>query len=416
MILRIRLPLFTASFFAAALICGGDATAATITGSVKDASGQSAPGATVLVYSAGVRKGYSTFCPTCYVDCGKRATTDANGEFTIVDLDEELVFNLIVLREGQIPTWVRGVDPQKGAAPAAVLKPRPAIATARSVSGRIVDTKGNPVPDAVVQIIALLHGASGRFGSFPDGLAVSNAQGEFEVSANDERPGEPLTGMMVEVRPRGLAPTLYTAQLSRAGHEIKVVDGATATGRLIFRGKPVANAQLVMTTLTRAAGSTYGPMYIGTDAKGRFAMTNLPVGRVWSLQVSSDSLSKPGVIEPRYLSTRHDGEVVDVGDVVLRSGYTVSGRVVLSDGQLVPADMRLTLANDVGFQTVMLPPDGRFEIKGLKGAYTTSPQVRGYRVPDGVYLETLVERDIRDLIITLDPAPTPTRPAAPLTR
>jgi hypothetical protein len=116
---------------------------------------------------------------------------------------------------------VRGVDPQKGATPAAVLKPRPAIATARSVSGRIVDTKGNPVPDAVVQINALLHGASGRFGSFPD---------------------------------------------------------------------------------------------------------------------------------------------------------------------------------------------------GLKGAYTTSPQVRGYRVPDGVYLETLVERDIRDLIITLDPAPTPTRPAAPLTR
>jgi hypothetical protein len=29
-----------------------------------------------MVYSAGVKKGFDLFCPTCYVDCGKRAVTD----------------------------------------------------------------------------------------------------------------------------------------------------------------------------------------------------------------------------------------------------------------------------------------------------------------------------------------------------
>ena len=419
MILRTRLLLSTALFIASALACG-DASAATVTGSVKNASGQPAQDATVMVYSAGVRKGYSTFCPTCYVDCGKRTTTDDKGEFTIAGLDDELVFNLIVLQDGQIPAWLRGVDPQKGVAATALLKPRPESTNATSVFGRVVDTKENPVPDAVVEINALLtNGGRGRYGSFPDGLAVSNAQGEFKLSANDPQLatalGEPVTNMLMEVKPRGLAPRLYMAQVSRTQHEITLNDGATVTGRLLFRGKAVPNAELVMLTLNRANGAGYSPMHIGTDEKGRFAMTNVPVGRTWSLAVNPDSLSEPGVAEPRFLSTGHDGEVVNVGDVVLKPGYTLSGRVVLSDGQPVPADMRLTLATDrFGGRTVTLPPDGRFEIKGLKGAYTVLPQVRGYRVPDGVYLETLVERDIAGLTITLVPVPAPMQPQAPI--
>jgi hypothetical protein len=43
---------------------------ATITGQVTDAAGKPVEHATVLVYEAGVKKGYSIFCPTCYTDCG----------------------------------------------------------------------------------------------------------------------------------------------------------------------------------------------------------------------------------------------------------------------------------------------------------------------------------------------------------
>ena len=47
-------------------------------------------GATILVHSAGVRTGYDLFCPTCYLECGKRAVTDAKGGFSIPGLSPAL--------------------------------------------------------------------------------------------------------------------------------------------------------------------------------------------------------------------------------------------------------------------------------------------------------------------------------------
>ena len=35
---------------------------------IDEATNQPVPNATVMVYSAGVKKGYDQFCPTCYVD------------------------------------------------------------------------------------------------------------------------------------------------------------------------------------------------------------------------------------------------------------------------------------------------------------------------------------------------------------
>ena len=54
---------------------------ASITGKVVDTTGAALENATVLIYKAGVKTGYSTYCPTCYVDCGKHATTTADGAF-----------------------------------------------------------------------------------------------------------------------------------------------------------------------------------------------------------------------------------------------------------------------------------------------------------------------------------------------
>jgi hypothetical protein len=53
-----------------------------------------------MVYEARVHKGYSAYCPTCWIDCGKRTTTNAEGAFTISGLNPDLVFMLLVIREG----------------------------------------------------------------------------------------------------------------------------------------------------------------------------------------------------------------------------------------------------------------------------------------------------------------------------
>src|ERR1017187_503527 len=67
---------------------------ATLAGVVTDAAGKPLDHATVLVYHAGVKRGYSTFCPSCYIDCGKRTLTNASGAFTITGLSRDLWFEL----------------------------------------------------------------------------------------------------------------------------------------------------------------------------------------------------------------------------------------------------------------------------------------------------------------------------------
>jgi protocatechuate 3,4-dioxygenase beta subunit len=66
-----------------------DANRPAVAGVVSDLSGKPVAGATVIVWTAGVKKGYSTYCPSCYADCGKRAVTDSGGAFAFTRLDPE---------------------------------------------------------------------------------------------------------------------------------------------------------------------------------------------------------------------------------------------------------------------------------------------------------------------------------------
>jgi hypothetical protein len=393
------------------------ARAATATGTVKDSSGEPVAGATVLVYSAGVRKGYNIFCPTCYVDCGKRVTTDQRGNFSIADLDNELVFNLITMQKGFVPTWIRDMDPQRGAAPPVVMKTRPLMEATSSVHGRIVDAHGNGVPDALVEVKGIGAGAGRVWGNFPDGLAISDADGSFALGTIAwPIPGHaPTDALMLEVKPRGMAPALHTATVGAEHEEFKVNDGVTVHGRLLSKGKPVPNAQLVLNTLDRSSDNAYAPIYIGTDEKGSFAITNVPIGRVWSLDADSDSLAGIGSVATRYVATRTDGKAVNAGDMKVNPGHSLSGGIVLSDGKAIPPDMRVSISNTTGGRrNAILSADARFEFKGLSGPYMLVPAVRGYRLDQGSSVEVLVDRDIDGLVIRLEPAPAPPSTAMPL--
>src|SRR5437899_621103 len=91
MCLRVRIATVALALIAAELIASNllfaTAGRSTLTGKIVDAAGKPVEHATVMVYYAGVKQGYSTFCPSCYVDCGKRAFTGADGAFTISGLD-----------------------------------------------------------------------------------------------------------------------------------------------------------------------------------------------------------------------------------------------------------------------------------------------------------------------------------------
>ena len=125
----------------------------TLTGKVTDKLGQPLENATVMVYHAGVKTGYSIYCPSCYRDCGKRTVTDRTGSFTIKNLDSDLWFELLVVREGYTAAFVERVDPSHGPAEAAALAPRaPVDDPSRVVRGRVVDQHGRPAPRAAPAI------------------------------------------------------------------------------------------------------------------------------------------------------------------------------------------------------------------------------------------------------------------------
>lgn len=410
--MRFFAPFSLAILWAALPSIAYGAERATVTGAVADSAGNPVDHATVMVYSAGVKKGYSEFCPTCWADCGKRAITDSAGKFTISGLNPDLVFTLLVLHDGHSAEYVKKVDPEAAPPDTIKLKTRPEIANvSQVVRGIVLDVHGQPQRDAVVEQQGVTYqgprGLSTQFGGtddWIDQIAVTNQKGEFEIAYS-----KPAVRMILQVTARGMAPRLFTEPTGADRKTLTVEEGATIRGRLLLNGKPVSNAEVGLFTHARNSGSVFSEVKIGTKEDGTFAITNVPAGRVWLVYPKMESLAARGIggglVE---CETQDNGEEVNVGDIVLTTGHTLKGRVVLSDGKEIPPEMRVTLSTDRAWdnQMAVLGPDGSFEFHGLvNGVYTISPSVKGYRAGENFGIEKLVNRDISGMTIRLDPAP-----------
>jgi Carboxypeptidase regulatory-like domain len=364
-----------------------------LTGRVLDTHGKPVEHATVLVYHAGVKKGYNLYCPSCYRDCGKRAITDGNGMFTIKGLSAELWFQLLVALDGYQPTFVNKVDPAPGVPVAATLKRRkPASNPSGLFRGRIKDSRGLPVRDAIVEPVGiLLDGKTGasRYGTIEglEPVAISNQKGEFEIAYS-----KPGTKILVSVEARGLASRFAVIPAGPEHHLITVNDGALVRGRLVEDGKPVGNAEVGLIGRPRGgygnnlhlSGYAYEEIRIGTQPDGRFLIPNVPIPADWNVYGKMESLATRGATGVVKCSTKHDAEIVDIGDIQIKPAYRLRGKVMLSDGKPIPDGMRVNISSESAWddQTTTLPPDGHFEFLGLAaGDYSVFASVKGYSLP-----------------------------------
>jgi protocatechuate 3,4-dioxygenase beta subunit len=398
-----------ALFLAATALAADRATA---TGKITDASGKPLEHASVLVYEGHVRTGYGAYCPTCWADCGKHAATDADGNYTIVGLDPDLRFKFLAVKDGFAAAFIDNVDPYKGPAETASLKPRPAVDDATQlVRGLVTDGHGRPLRDAVVEQQGVGYmGPRGIVHSFGphdwiDLMAVTNEKGEFEIAY-----AKPAVEFILNVTARGMAPKLFTLHTGADRKTLTVTDGAMVTGRLLKPdGTPMANAEIGLASHTHISGEFIPEVRIGTREDGTFAITNVPAGRVFELYPKMASLASSGfagVAVP--VETADDGQEVSVGEIRLRPTYTLRGKVMLSDGKPIPPDMHVTLGADWGMDTQMttIAADGSFEFKGLTSAvYNVSAAVKGYRAPSNFGLEVFVNRDRSNVVIRMAPAP-----------
>lgn len=378
----------------------------TASGKVVDAAGNPVGHAAVLVYSARVREGLDLFCPTCYVDCGKRTLTDAAGAYAISGLSPDLVFKLLIVHEGYQATFADNVDPAKGPAEAVVLKQRTAPANpAQVVRGRVVDVHGKPVADALVEQQGVHFPDGGMmFGprGWVDLISVTNENGEFEIAYE-----KPVEAMTLQVSPRAMAARLVTEPVGADRKTIVVTQGATVRGRLLQNGKPVSHVEVGLSTHSHGAGQVLPDMAIGTHEDGKFAITNVPPGRVWYLYGKMDSLAPQGLAADIVeCATKDDGQNVNVGDIEVRPAYSLRGNISLSDGNPLPRGTRISLFADrvPDRQTLILPPDGHFEFKGLaRGVYDLSPSLKDYQHQDIRSSELLIEGDVSDHNVVLEP-------------
>ena len=389
----------------------------TLTGRVTDNLGQPLENATVMVYHAGVKSGYSIYCPSCYRDCGKRTVTDRTGSFTIKNLDSDLWFELLVVRDGYTAAFVERVDPTRGPAQAAALAPQaPVNDPSRVVRGRVVDQRGRPLRAAVVipeGVDAVVQGRSAPmygFGGQIKGLepiAVTDSKGEFELAYNDK-----ATGMMLRVEARGMATKLIAVPTGTQGRTITVSDGALIRGRLVNHGKPVAGAEVGLIAQNRGGfdnkfnvvGNPYEEIRIGTQEDGSFVIPNVPTPVDWYVYGKMEAITALGATDPLKCTTTRDREEVNVGDVQIISGHRLRGRITLSDGAAIADGMHVTISADRSpqdTQIAVIGHDGHFEFANLPtGKYAIIPAVRGYRLQQ---IEATIDRDVDDFAIALDP-------------
>jgi hypothetical protein len=356
--------------------------------------------------------------------------------FTLKGLNPDLWFQLLVALDGYEPTFVDKVDPSVEVPIAATLVRRnPASDPTRLFRGRIRDSHGLPVRDAIVKPLGILvdnnRGAS-VYGII-DGLepaAISNKNGEFEIAYS-----KPGLKILVLVEARAMASTFSTITAGGERHVITLQDGAVVRGRLIQNGKPVGNAEIGLIGRPRGGygrnlqvtGYPYEEIRIGTQHDGRFVITNVPVPGDWYVYGKMESLAKRGSTGVVECTTTRDPEIAEVGDIQVKPAHRLRGKVVLSDGKPIPNGMRVTISSERAWddQTATLPPGGQFEFVGLAaGNYSVFASVKGYALPrtqipvtkkrddgstetvtyaPGVEPPFLLDHDIDGFIIKLDP-------------
>jgi uncharacterized GH25 family protein len=387
---------------------------ATLHGTILDAKGNPLPGVTVMVYHAGVKTGYSIYCPSCYVDCGKRVLTDAHGNFQINDLAPDLWFTVLAARDGYVPKFTKAIDPAKDPTPTLKLDAAPPPTDfSKVVRGRVLDAHGSPIPDAVITPLGLEVDGNSMYGSF-EGLqpiAVTNRQGNFAISFN-----KATSKMMLTIEGRAFAPKVLVMPSGPERHSVELFEGATITGRLVIDGKPVGNAQIGLIPLHRGLfqnhlkilGDPYDEIRIGTDDKGRFTVTNVPAAVDWLVYAKMASVSGQGATIPIEVKVDRDGQYLTAPDLQLKPGYSLKGTVLLSDQKPIPPGMHVTVSSNTvsDTQTTDLGADGRFGFINLPvGDYEIWASVKGYdeKDPNAQPVPVSVKGDLHGYTITLYP-------------
>jgi len=390
--------------------------AADLRGTILNRQGEPIPNALVFIYTAKQRTGPSTLCPSCYRECGLRARTDDEGNFRIPGVSIELLYRLVVLAKGYRPDYITNADP---IGPSAEIKLRPLkiseVPPENRIVGKLINRSGKPVTGATIDVEGVRYGQysfSSAIGGRVDPLAVTDENGEFFFNCSNG-----LAAITVTLDGPGIAKRRMWLDVGKT-HLIRVDEGATVTGRLVHEGAPLRGATVAMVTQERESSVFMRGFEVATDTQGRFSLQFIPGDNRFFLYAKMKDMRDFGVALPlQSVNTGRPGSRVDLGEVKVVPAHVIRGRVVFTDGAMLPPRTRIHFSRDSAwdFEDVRLNEDGTFEFAGVPAeSVSLSVRVPGYRIsarnPNKDWLNEgrivgRVEKSIEDFVIELEPGP-----------
>jgi hypothetical protein len=175
-------------------------------------------------------------------------------------------------------------------------------------------------------------------------------------------------------------------------------------GRLVEpNGTPSAHAEVVMISHADSIGQTLDDMRVGTGKDGSFVFTNVPAGRIWGISPSPESLRGRNLAASvRWCESTRDRQVISIGKLTLRPGFTVSGKIQVPDQATIPQGMHVTIQSEwtASNRLADIAPDGAFEFTALApGIYNLWVGMNGYAPIPGSSQQLLVDHDRRNVIV-----------------
>jgi protocatechuate 3,4-dioxygenase beta subunit len=245
------------------------------------------------------------------------------------------------------------------------------------VYGRVLDEKGNPVEGALVSTES--EDRMRRSPSRPG--ERSDADGRFAFLGLEPGRYRLFAGH------DEFAPAVHDLELAResdAEVEIVLTKGVTLSGRLIDENDEPVKGKLSLRALDGGAVPTFlkSRLTVETDAKGAFSLSSLPAG---SHTLVAEARGYGASTVEAVVSGRSDVE--DVGDIVLETGLSVSGRVVDEGGNPVPSanvhaypsQERVAISATDEFFETEADAEGRFVLAGLsEGVYNLNAGAPGF--------------------------------------
>ncbi len=391
---------------------------------VRTKEGTPIEGATAFIWTARPKEGPSIFCPSCYVDCGKRGVTDAGGAAEFADLDPTLLFNLMTVADGFTALESGFVNPADGVVKIQMeaRPPRPE-GPGHVVRARVVDAAGKPVAHASVTPV-MFHfaqdGSSRAYGSShvsgADPLALTDADGYFELTSPTK-----IDRVQAFVKARALCSQIVgSLKPDQPDQQVTLREGTSVSGTLLDdAGRPVAGRSVGLSQVNRGVDWYIGDFTIDTDEHGQFLFVNVPAEQEVYVYGKWTSISAVGAVEPIKIKTGADGQMSEGVQLSVKVGHTLRGRVVLADGKPIPKGKGVLLVSSNSIwdacPELILPEDGTFELRNLPtDSYDIGVRVDGYHISNQnpsfdtlnrTGLDGRIERSIDDFIILMDTGP-----------